>query len=206
MPNRGQLSITAGQQRGPCSGTPQAPTCPAPPRAARHPGHDPALAPPTDRPPLDHPVRPTRPTGHLRRRACPGHSPGDREPDLGVPTDPRRARRLGYQIGASTVRMILHAAGVDPAPRRADHPGPSFCEPSRTRSSRATCSTLTPSPCTGCTRSFREYFPKGVAITSDPTYLAMVACNINDRPRKIHNWKKPSELFTELVESNASTG
>jgi hypothetical protein len=33
-----------------------------------------------------------------------------------------------------------------------------------------------------------------------------VACDINDRSRKIHNWKKPSELFTELVELNASTG
>jgi transposase, IS30 family len=55
-------------------------------------------------------------------------------------------------------------------------------------------------------RIVREYFPKGVTITSDPTYLAMVASDINDRPRKIHNWKKPSELFTELVESNASTG
>jgi transposase, IS30 family len=55
-------------------------------------------------------------------------------------------------------------------------------------------------------RIVREYFPKGETITSDPTYLAMVASDINDRPRKIHNWKKPSELFTELVESNASTG
>jgi IS30 family transposase len=55
-------------------------------------------------------------------------------------------------------------------------------------------------------RIVREYFPKGVTITSDPTYLAMVASDINDRPRKIHNWKKPSELFTELVEANASTG
>jgi IS30 family transposase len=55
-------------------------------------------------------------------------------------------------------------------------------------------------------RIVREYFPKGVEITSDPKYLAMVACDINDRPRKIHNWKKPSELFTELVEANASTG
>jgi IS30 family transposase len=55
-------------------------------------------------------------------------------------------------------------------------------------------------------RIVREYFPKGVEISSDPKYLAMVACDINDRPRKIHNWKKPSELFTELVESNASTG
>ncbi len=55
-------------------------------------------------------------------------------------------------------------------------------------------------------RIVREYFPKGVTITSDPTYLAMVASDINDRPRKIHNWKKPSEIFAELVESHASTG
>jgi IS30 family transposase len=54
-------------------------------------------------------------------------------------------------------------------------------------------------------RIVREYFPKGVTITSDPKYLAMVASDINNRPRKIHNWKKPSELFTELVESHAST-
>ena len=51
-----------------------------------------------------------------------------------------------------------------------------------------------------------EFFPQGVTITSDPHYLAMVASEINDRPRKIHNWKKPSELFTELFEANASTG
>jgi IS30 family transposase len=54
-------------------------------------------------------------------------------------------------------------------------------------------------------RILREYFPKGVPITSDPNYLAMVASEINDRPRKIHNWKKPSEIFAELVEANAST-
>jgi IS30 family transposase len=55
-------------------------------------------------------------------------------------------------------------------------------------------------------RIVREFFPKGVTITSDPDYLATVASEINDRPRKIHNWMKPSELFTELVEANASTG
>jgi IS30 family transposase len=49
-------------------------------------------------------------------------------------------------------------------------------------------------------RIVREYFPKGVAITSDPKYLAAVACEINDRPRKILDWQKPSELFAELVE------
>ncbi|WP_075313287.1 MULTISPECIES: IS30 family transposase [unclassified Pseudonocardia] len=54
-------------------------------------------------------------------------------------------------------------------------------------------------------RIVREYFPKGTDITSDPKYLAMVACDINDRPRKIHNWKKPSEIFAELVELDAST-
>ena len=32
---------------------------------------------------------------------------------------------LGYQIGASTVWKILHAAGIDPSPRRA---GPSWSE------------------------------------------------------------------------------
>ena len=54
-------------------------------------------------------------------------------------------------------------------------------------------------------RIVREFFPKGVPITSDPAYLAMVAAEINDRPRKIFDWKKPSEVFTELVESHAST-
>jgi IS30 family transposase len=54
-------------------------------------------------------------------------------------------------------------------------------------------------------RIVREYFSKGVEISSEATYLAMVACDINDRPRKVHIWKKPSELFTELVGSNAST-
>jgi IS30 family transposase len=54
-------------------------------------------------------------------------------------------------------------------------------------------------------RILREFFPKGVTITSDPNYLATIASEINDRPRKIHNWKKPSELFTELVEAHAST-
>jgi IS30 family transposase len=52
----------------------------------------------------------------------------------------------------------------------------------------------------------REYFPKGMPITSSPDYLARVAAEINDRPRKIFDWKKPSEVFTELVESHASTG
>lgn len=54
-------------------------------------------------------------------------------------------------------------------------------------------------------RIFREFIPKGVDITSDFDYLAIVACEINNRPRKILNWKKPSEIFAELVTANAST-
>jgi IS30 family transposase len=54
-------------------------------------------------------------------------------------------------------------------------------------------------------RIVREYLPKGVEITSDPNYLAAIAAEINDRPRKIHAWRKPSEVFTELLASDAST-
>lgn len=54
-------------------------------------------------------------------------------------------------------------------------------------------------------RIVREYLPKGVEITSDPTYLAAIAAEINDRPRKIHDWLKPSEVFTDLLEADAST-
>jgi transposase, IS30 family len=54
-------------------------------------------------------------------------------------------------------------------------------------------------------RIVREYLPKGTAITHDPTYLAAIAAEINDRPRKLHNWHKPSEVFTELLEADAST-
>ena len=53
-------------------------------------------------------------------------------------------------------------------------------------------------------RIVREFFPKGIPITADPNYLAMVASEINDRPRKIHNWKNPSEISAELVEADAS--
>jgi IS30 family transposase len=54
-------------------------------------------------------------------------------------------------------------------------------------------------------RIVREYLPKGVEITSDPIYLAAIAAEINDRPRKLHDWRKPSEVFTDLLEADAST-
>jgi transposase, IS30 family len=35
--------------------------------------------------------------------------------------------------------------------------------------------------------------------------LTVTQAIINDRPRKIHDWRKPSEVFTELLEADAST-
>ena len=95
-------------------------TRPTTSRAARHPGHHPALAPSAHRPPLDHPADPTRSTRHPRRPARPGPPPGHREPHLG---DVQRIHgeldHLGHQIGAYTVWTILHNAGIDPSPRQA---------------------------------------------------------------------------------------
>lgn len=54
-------------------------------------------------------------------------------------------------------------------------------------------------------RILREYLPKGTVITHDRDYLAAVAAEINDRPRKILAWKKPSEAFAELLAESAST-
>jgi IS30 family transposase len=42
-------------------------------------------------------------------------------------------------------------------------------------------------------------------VSHEAIYQWVVASDINDRPRKIHDWKKPSEIFAELVEANAST-
>ncbi len=54
-------------------------------------------------------------------------------------------------------------------------------------------------------RILREYLPQGTTITSDPDYLAAVAAEINDRPRKIPNWKKPCEVFAEQLAVSAMT-
>ncbi len=37
---------------------------------------------------------------------------------MGTPPDPRELAKLGVTVGPSTVWEILHAAGIDPAPRR----------------------------------------------------------------------------------------
>ena len=45
----------------------------------------------------------------------------------------------------------------------------------------------------------REYFPKGTEITGDMNYLWMVSDSLNDRPRAILGFRKPSEVFAELM-------
>jgi IS30 family transposase len=53
----------------------------------------------------------------------------------------------------------------------------------------------------------REYFPKGTVITDDQTYLDLVACELNNRPRRILGYRTPAEVFTGLLTSSiASTG
>ena len=45
----------------------------------------------------------------------------------------------------------------------------------------------------------REYFPKGTEITGDIDYLWAVADSLNDRPRAILGFRKPTEVFAELL-------
>ena len=46
----------------------------------------------------------------------------------------------------------------------------------------------------------RQYFPKGTHLSGyHPDYLAFVAHELNDRPRKTLGWKTPAEAFGELL-------
>jgi putative transposase len=49
----------------------------------------------------------------------PGRSSGHRQPHLGLPTDPRRARRPRLPDRRVHVWKILTSSGIDPSPRRA---------------------------------------------------------------------------------------
>jgi IS30 family transposase len=56
-------------------------------------------------------------------------------------------------------------------------------------------------------RWIREYLPRGTVIPSDPQQLAAIAERLNNRPRRILDYKKPKEVFAELLaKSIASTG
>lgn len=50
----------------------------------------------------------------------------------------------------------------------------------------------------------RQYFPKGTDLSVYPEdYLDAVAEELNDRPRKTLGWRKPSEMFLELINESA---
>ena len=56
-------------------------------------------------------------------------------------------------------------------------------------------------------RWIREYLPRGTVIPNDPDQLAAIADELNDRPRRILGYKKPKEVFAELLlQGVASTG
>ena len=102
---------------------------PPTPRAARHAGHDPALAPPARRPPLDHwPVRPGRPAIPAGLRALVVRLANE-NPAWGY-------RRIHGELAGLATGSAPRRSGrsfttrIDPSPRRA---GPSWSEFLRTQ-------------------------------------------------------------------------
>ncbi len=46
----------------------------------------------------------------------------------------------------------------------------------------------------------RQYFPKGTEFTTvTPRTIKRVERELYDRPRKVLHWKKPDEVFNQLV-------
>lgn len=53
----------------------------------------------------------------------------------------------------------------------------------------------------------RQYFPKGTDLSRwSAEALEAVALAINNRPRKLHDWRNPAEVFAEQLRSLQRTG
>jgi IS30 family transposase len=57
----------------------------------------------------------------------------------------------------------------------------------------------------GTNRWIREYLPKGTVIPNNADQLAEIAESLNDRPRRILGYKKPKEVFAELLISGIAS-
>ncbi|MXW74611.1 MAG: hypothetical protein F4Y27_01585 [Acidimicrobiaceae bacterium] len=44
----------------------------------------------------------------------------------------------------------------------------------------------------------RRWLPKGSDLNLNPAHLAVIADNLNEMPRKPHNWKSAADIYTQL--------
>src|SRR5215470_6358775 len=82
-----------------------------------HAGHRAPVAPPSGHPEVDLPEPDGTAAGQRRDRRA-DRVARHREPRLGVPADPGRTAQLGHRVGASTIRRVLKALKIPPAPKR----------------------------------------------------------------------------------------
>jgi hypothetical protein len=88
----------------------------APTPSVRDPGDAAGLASGPGQTPLDQPPPPARSTVDPAAATAVDPAAGSREPDLGYRPIQGELTRLGSTIAPSTVWLVLHRAGIDPAP------------------------------------------------------------------------------------------